>query len=736
VRTGAGLAARFAAAKENLYLGHAAQILPELGPLLSSATRQQYPILWQWASNDRCVALRSLGRHAEAITCLSALVPQFDAMGEPKEAANTLCNLGATLGAQGRWDEARGVLEGCAQRRERLGAPAGIAHAELLLGWESLETQSPLDAVGHFERAAHQAALTADTGREWDARRWQAQAWLDVDEVARARAALEAIPADPVQDSSRHAQWQLAMAQVDLYSDEPAGAVLHFGKAVEGYSRNGQIEALGFTQCLWSIIDAGQPISADCDPLIAAQGYLHRGDAGRAAALLAKKTVGSQRELFRRFLLALATNRDDASARAAFVDLVGEARRLGGTTSRESNQKGQILARMGYELAARAVQRGDEGLARLAFACLWQAGDAVPVVGQRLQGEPWVDRVAADEQDPVAVSSPPPGTVVVASTSFLGNGYLLVARSEHVEVLALDMPRLQGAISRWRESLIGRTASLSDAAATADALHLRQWWSADDARLVLSVHSALAALPWAALPIEGEPFEPLGYRPLLAQAAVVEVTRSDAPAVETALAAHAIYLYPEQADPALPGTQWERDAIAGVARQAGWTVSGEGMSRGAILHIAGHAVADPILPAGGHFTASTGSVPFPGERMSNARLVVLAGCDTGMGALSRWSQPASLARRAIDAGAAAALAHLWPIMDSSAAQLHLAFYRHLLSGEDEETALRNAQLEQMSRPTTRQPYHWASPILLVRRHAGLLQPVAAAGVRALTPALH
>jgi CHAT domain-containing protein len=74
-----------------------------------------------------------------------------------------------------------------------------------------------------------------------------------------------------------------------------------------------------------------------------------------------------------------------------------------------------------------------------------------------------------------------------------------------------------------------------------------------------------------------------------------------------------------------------------------------------------------------------------------ANLVVLSGCDTALGRLSRGDELVGLTRAFIYAGTPSVVASLWPVDDASTASLMAHFYRNLANMSKVE-ALRQAQL--------------------------------------------
>ena len=75
----------------------------------------------------------------------------------------------------------------------------------------------------------------------------------------------------------------------------------------------------------------------------------------------------------------------------------------------------------------------------------------------------------------------------------------------------------------------------------------------------------------------------------------------------------------------------------------------------------------------------------------NASLVVLSGCETGLGKLSSGDELIGLSRAFIYAGTPSVVTSLWNVEDSSTAQLMASFYKNLKTMSKVE-ALRQAQL--------------------------------------------
>jgi CHAT domain-containing protein len=121
-----------------------------------------------------------------------------------------------------------------------------------------------------------------------------------------------------------------------------------------------------------------------------------------------------------------------------------------------------------------------------------------------------------------------------------------------------------------------------------------------------------------------------------------------------------------------------------------------------VLHFAGHSILN--ADRAGHSSlvfAAAGSSEdgflyaheLAAIRLSRARLVFLAACETAAGARAGGEGALSLARAFLASGVPAAIGSLWPVQDLPATELASRFYGHLLAGQDAAAALQSAQLE-------------------------------------------
>lgn len=92
-----------------------------------------------------------------------------------------------------------------------------------------------------------------------------------------------------------------------------------------------------------------------------------------------------------------------------------------------------------------------------------------------------------------------------------------------------------------------------------------------------------------------------------------------------------------------------------------------------------------------------------------ADLVVLSGCETGLGRELRGEGLVGLTHGFLHAGASQVVASLWQVRDRASAELMQSFYTSMLrDGLRPAAALRAAQIEMMDKRAWRDPYYWAA----------------------------
>ncbi len=122
-----------------------------------------------------------------------------------------------------------------------------------------------------------------------------------------------------------------------------------------------------------------------------------------------------------------------------------------------------------------------------------------------------------------------------------------------------------------------------------------------------------------------------------------------------------------------------------------------------LVHLATHAVLDDHRPLESAVVLAPSMAPpedgllHAWEVMASIRLeramVVLSGCDTGLGRPVSGEGLMGLSRAFHHAGARSVVASLWRLEDRRAAEMMRRFYRHLGEGAEAASALRSAQVE-------------------------------------------
>jgi CHAT domain-containing protein len=98
----------------------------------------------------------------------------------------------------------------------------------------------------------------------------------------------------------------------------------------------------------------------------------------------------------------------------------------------------------------------------------------------------------------------------------------------------------------------------------------------------------------------------------------------------------------------------------------------------------------------------------------DAQLVILSGCNTGMGKLQMGEGLLSLARSFFYTGVRSVIYTQWPVADKSSAKLMTGFYGELIKGKGLEEALQSAKLNFLADadPVKSHPYYWTSYVIV------------------------
>lgn len=96
-----------------------------------------------------------------------------------------------------------------------------------------------------------------------------------------------------------------------------------------------------------------------------------------------------------------------------------------------------------------------------------------------------------------------------------------------------------------------------------------------------------------------------------------------------------------------------------------------------------------------------------GRDLEETELVTLSACDTGRGELHHGEGVLGLRRAFVLAGAQTIVMSLWSVDDQSTAKLMTSYYDGLRRGVGRGDAMRQAQLEMLSRDGFNHPFYWA-----------------------------
>ena len=136
-----------------------------------------------------------------------------------------------------------------------------------------------------------------------------------------------------------------------------------------------------------------------------------------------------------------------------------------------------------------------------------------------------------------------------------------------------------------------------------------------------------------------------------------------------------------------------------------------------MIHIASHAYVDPVNPSfigiamtpeRGHPGSGFLTLDELSTQQIHADLVVISGCETGLGSFVRGEGEMSLARGFHARGARSVVSTKWPVSDRATA-LFMKHFHHALHADPDDIpeALRYAQEKVANTPRFSQPYYWA-----------------------------
>jgi CHAT domain-containing protein len=215
-------------------------------------------------------------------------------------------------------------------------------------------------------------------------------------------------------------------------------------------------------------------------------------------------------------------------------------------------------------------------------------------------------------------------------------------------------------------------------------------------RLIIVPYGAAHALPFQALPFEGEPLGAACAVSYLPSASVVQFLHLDGartvPDRILAVGNPTLNLPAAATEAAFVASLFGQPALLGEA--ATERAVRERIPDCPLLHFATHGKLSEAAPLSSAIALAHGEELTVYELMGlrlNAELVVLSACNTGQGETTGGDDVLGLTRGLLGAGARAAVVSLWPVDDVSTSLLMGELYRHLRAGDAPAVALRAAQ---------------------------------------------
>ncbi|MCW5802235.1 MAG: CHAT domain-containing protein [Deltaproteobacteria bacterium] len=168
------------------------------------------------------------------------------------------------------------------------------------------------------------------------------------------------------------------------------------------------------------------------------------------------------------------------------------------------------------------------------------------------------------------------------------------------------------------------------------------------------------------------------------------------------LATHGFFLVDDAAPQVAAGGEASRTALAGPSN----TVPTEAFENPLLR--SGLALAGANKLASGDEDGILTAMEASGLDLWGTKLVVLSACETGVGKVTNGEGVYGLRRALVIAGAETLVMTLWQVDDLATRDLMTGFYKKLGSGAARSSALRDTQLEILSRDKYAHPYYWAS----------------------------
>jgi CHAT domain-containing protein/tetratricopeptide (TPR) repeat protein len=356
-------------------------------------------------------------------------------------------------------------------------------------------------------------------------------------------------------------------------------------------------------------------------------------------------------------------------------------------------------------------------------------------VAERFRGRALLDALSTSAELPplsgAAMHDWLPARVVVVAYAMLPDRLLrwTITRADvRVDQAAVSSKDLTALVERYRSGWLKRRAGATSVDATAGELSQLLLPKLDPAaidRLVFLPDGPLFTVPFATLPIGGTSRIVLddfvaSVAPSLTVLKLAQGSRPRGGPLRALLAASG-EVQPREALPALPGVVAEVQSVASLytapdllmGRDLTASAMLKDLARADVVHFAGHAVADPLVPARSRLLLSPGAEPstlsFNDLRtapMRRGAVVVLSACDAARGRVFHGEGVVGLTYPFLANGASSVVAALWPIDDAVPLEFWRHFHQRILAGAAPDVAL--AESQRISRTRGNSPAMWAA----------------------------
>jgi CHAT domain-containing protein/Tfp pilus assembly protein PilF len=224
-----------------------------------------------------------------------------------------------------------------------------------------------------------------------------------------------------------------------------------------------------------------------------------------------------------------------------------------------------------------------------------------------------------------------------------------------------------------------------------------------------STQGASTKIYFQPLPSTGR--EALAIKSLLPEASVLLREQATESAIKQAraprilhIATHGFFLSDQETPPAETRGAFGDDPLrASDSRFGKWAAEIENP-----LLRSGLALAGANQSKSGDDDGLLTAMEVAGLDLWGTKLVALSACDTGVGEVKNGEGVQGLRRALVLAGSESQVMSLWPVLDTTAKDLMIPYYKALRQGKGRSDGLRQAQLQMLRSKEYRHPFYWAA----------------------------